>query len=415
MKKDIAPSEAELQRAAEVVTALSQGEKLAALVYDVASRQAEGATLWSGKKFVARRAKTHGVERQQAETALGNGLDVLERGPDSGMQWALLSALFVRGFADAVRARAEERKALCAKLAEHCDFLELGSPYRVFALLPRLTPSEIADGVQTALGDLVLRDDWASGDAQSRARNAGRIAVLASAKGAAARAALERIECEAHDPYSQALAAVALGRPSRMPEPICSVSGRPGIFPRGVTASLISWLTGFALLRWLFRAALAALGVRRELELELSGETMRVRRRMRLLGRELRSAEQIHPVTRVRYARRAVRYPALPFVAGAFCFGLGLVLAGVFAFDALRVGGGALWGLAGVFLLLGAGLDLGFEVLLPGRRGQVALDLDLERKQRMRITGVPLEQADALLTALARRLARGREADRGVA
>jgi len=45
-------------------------------------------------------------------------------------------------------------------------------------------------------------------------------------------------------------------------------------------------------------------------------------------------------------------------------------------------------------------LDLGLDVLLPGARGQVELELTTARGTRLRLVGVPLADADRLLVAL---------------
>lgn len=412
-----AATASELERAASIAPALADADKLAALVYDVLCRQAEGRSLFAGEKFIAGRAEEHAVAREAADTPVGNVLEMLERGPDSAMQWALLSALFVRGFKQAVQARPEERKALCAKLAGYCDWLELESPYRVLALTESLLEPELAADVHEALAELVLKDATAAsaGETPGRARNAGRIAALGAARSAAARKGLERIEGSAGDPYSRALAAVALGRTPTLPEPICRVRGRAGAFPNGTVAAVLSWVSGFALLYWAVQLVLRAVGYARDVEVELCGDAVRLKTTAHLLGRVVRSAEQVHPIARLHFARRACRYPSLYLVLGAFSFAAGLLIGGVFAFDALRLGDGPLLLIAMLLIVGGVGLDLVFDVVVPGRQASVALDLDLERGQRVRIVGVPLEDADALLAALSRRIAGGQEAGRAVA
>jgi hypothetical protein len=119
-----------------------------------------------------------------------------------------------------------------------------------------------------------------------------------------------------------------------------------------------------------------------------------------VLGRVVRSSEQVHAVTIVRSAGRAARYPSLPLVLGAFFFALGIVLGGLFALDAARVGDRVLWFAAAAFVLTGSGLDLLFEVVLPGRRGTVVLDVDFGSPHGVRLTGVPLADADHFLNEL---------------
>jgi hypothetical protein len=406
----------ELDKGASIARTLEHADALGALCYDVVGRQAEGRSLFAGEKFIAGRAELHGVRRQDAQTPVGNLLAALERGPDSGVQFALIAALFVRGFEKAVRGEPAQRKALVAKFAVHCDWLELCSPYRVLPLLSSGLDPELADEVQAELAELVLRDDVETAEPKMRAYNAGRIAALAEAQTLAARAALERIESTGRDVYSSTLAALALGKSmAGSAAPLCRVRGHLRRFPRGLLLTLLRWLSGWALLSWVLRLPLALLGCRREVEAELRGEAIRVRRSTFLLGRQVHSVEQVHPLGGLHSARRAARFPTLHLVLGAFCFALGVLLGGVFAFDASRTGDRALWLIAASLVLLGSGLDLVIEVLLPGGRGRVLLDLDFGRAYRTRLSGVPIEDADHFLGELWRRLSRTQGAARAVA
>src|SRR5262249_51816941 len=142
----------------------------------------------------------------------------------------------------------------------------------------------------------------------------------------AARAALERVAADAQDAWSSALAMLALGKPSVRPPHACEVRGRAGVFPRGPLRSFVRWASGLALLAWAFSVVTAAVGYRREIELVLRGSAIQARQSTTLLGRVVRSSEQVHAVAGVRSAGRAARYPGLPLVFGAFCFALGIVL-----------------------------------------------------------------------------------------
>jgi hypothetical protein len=390
----------DLDRAASVARTLEHADALGALCLDVLGRQAEGRSLYAGAKFIKGRAKEHGVTRGEAETPLGNLLEMLERGPQSNLERALVAALFLRGFGSEVRARPEQRKALCEKLAVHCDWLELHSPYRVLPLVEPMLDPDVADDVLRALGALVLGDDAPGNEAAARARNAGRISVLSQSSSSAARAALERIAAEAQDNWSAALAMLALGKPSVRPPHACEVHGRAGVFPRGPLRSFARWASGYALLSWAFRVVTSAVGYRSEIDLVLRGSAITARQSITLLGRVVRSSEQVHAVAIVRSAGRAARYPSLPLVLGAFCFALGIVLGGLFALDAARVGDSVLWFAAAAFMLTGSGLDLLLEVVLPGSRGRVVLDLDFGPPHGVRLTGVPLAEADHFLNEL---------------
>lgn len=417
MNERLAVSDDDLDKAVSIARALESGERLAALVFDVLSRQAEGRTLFVGEKFVAVRAEAHGVERAAAETPLGNLLAMLERGPESSTQWALCGALCVQGFEQSVRKQPTERKSLVSRFAAHGDFLELGSPYRVLSTLGRMLDAELAAEVHAAIGLLVLGDDHSAPHdvARARARNAGRIALLGEAHTAASRAALQTIENSASDAFSRALCALLLGHKTDKREPAaCTIHGQTRRFPGAPLFSLLRWLSGVALVASAMRLLLASFGVRREVEVELGDLGLRVRRRISLLGRVIRTTDEVHPLKVLRRARRATRYPGIHLLLGAFCFALGVVLGGVFSYDAMRLGDSSLAVIGAVMLLVGAGADLLLDVLVPAGRGRVALELDLGRGSRLQLGGVPIADADLFLQVLWRRVSRLEGSSRAV-
>jgi hypothetical protein len=144
--------------------------------------------------------------------------------------------------------------------------------------------------------------------------------------------------------------------------------------------------------------------VRRRAEVELRGQALTVRRETSLLGRPVRAVEQTHRLSELRAARRAARYPFVHLLLGVVCLSLGIVLGGLFFFDGARAGDLTLLLLAAALWLGGAGLDLALDVLVPARRGEVAVDLDLGKRARTRLTRVDQADADRLLSVLAARL-----------
>jgi hypothetical protein len=435
----------ELERAVAALPALPALERLAALGFDVLSRQAEGKSLYAGKKFAAGRAQAHGVKRNDADTPLGNVVAIVERGAEGAAQQALLAALFVRGFGDAVQARPNERALLLARFCEHCEWLELSVGQRVWPLLPLLLPAPLVNEVHAALGAATLQPDptHAAGknrDPRARARSAGRIALLAEADSAAARDALARIGREHGDELIRGLAGLALSatrastsggvivsasvsvggstsssfpprESSASPLASCSVSGSSGPRRHGPVLTVLSWLSGFALLAWLFRLVLFAIGYRREIELLLRGDALRVHRTTRLFGRTLIDEQRLHPLDELSSAARTTRYPMLHAAVGTACFALGVLLGGALGFDALRAGEPALLRWAAFGVLAGSALDLAFTVLLPAGQGRVGLDLELGRKRTTQLAAVPLADADRFLEALWQRLERPRRKD----
>jgi hypothetical protein len=285
-------------------------------------------------------------------------------------------------------------------------------------LLELMLEPDLASDVLREIGQLVLREDEKTPAPAARARNAGRISALSQSSLPAARAALDAIKTEAQDGFSAVMASAALGRSTSTPparDKSCELRGTLGRFPRGALRSLLRWASGYGLLAWAGRVVLRAVGFRREIELALYGNVLRVRVHTSLLGRLARTSEQVHALSALRSAKRAARYPSLPLVLGAICFALGVLLGGLFAFDAARVGDRALWLGAAAFALGGSALDLLFEVVIPGHRGRVVLDVDMGRGQGVRLGGVSIEDADRFLNELAQTLSIVQGARRGVA
>jgi hypothetical protein len=406
----------ELDKAASVARKLDHAARLSDLTYDVMCRQAEGRSLFTGERFVAGRAEAHEVTRDQAATPYGNLLTILENGPDSNMKWALLAALFVQGFAQALQAAEEGASdALLARFIGHCDWLELCSPFRIQPLFGRVLPEAQAASLMRAIADAVLRDDSADNDAETRGQNAARICALAADKREAGREQLVRIAAEAKDPCSGALASAfaapqAGGRDSvssERPQEALSLTGRLGRFPSTPGLSLVRWLTGWALVAWFARLLSTVLGLRRRARVSLVGQALRVEREVVLMGKTVRAHDEVYSLGQLRLARRSRRFPFVHLLAGVVSFAFGIIVGGMFLFDALRVGELPLLGIAGAILLGGAGLDLLLEVVVPGGKGRIALDLDLGKGSRTRLTGVAQAQADPFLGALAAAIERG--------
>jgi hypothetical protein len=191
----------------------------------------------------------------------------------------------------------------------------------------------------------------------------------------------------------------------------CSVFGRSGPRRHGPVLTVLSWLSGVALLSWLLRLMLFAIGYRREIELLLRGDALRVQRTTRLFGRTLIDEQRLHPLEELSSAARTARYPMLHAAVGTACFALGVLLGGALGFDALRAGEPALLRWAALGVLAGSALDLAFSVLLPAGQGRVGLDLELGHNRTTQLTAVPLAEADRFLEVLWLKLERPQRKD----
>jgi len=396
----------DVDRAVTAVHAAEARDALGALAYDVLSRQAEGRTFFAGQKFARSRAKDHGVARKDAETSAGNLLAILERGAVSPLERALVVAFAVVGLGDAL---GEEENAAerVFRFVRHADWLEVSSPYGVYPFVDRLLEDAAAGRVWRELAQVVV-DEAAGRDGALpgvRARNAARLTALADSDSEAAREALRGVvRSAALDEPTRVLASTLAGdgaeaRPALEPR----VSGWLGRSPRRPGLEILRWVSGWALAVWLVRAIAFALGVRRQAELSLGDDGLEVSTTVSLLGRTVRERQETWRLDALDGASRQVRYPALHLLVGAVALSFGILFGGLVLFDGVRSGELTLVLLAAAVLLAGAGLDLALDVLVPGRRGRVVVDLVARSRRPLRLTHVPLEQADAFLRALRNR------------
>jgi hypothetical protein len=425
----LAPTAADVERVVDIVKNHEHGRELAALVFDLVSRQAEGRVLFTGERFVAARAEEHKVDAKMAQTPLGNVLSLLEQGPTTRMDWALLSALHVRGFGQAWQDKpSEERGELVARFAAHADWLEGATSHRPLSFAREQLPAELAEALWSRIGALVLQDD-ATQTAAARGRNALRLAALAavangsSAGAASARAALERIKKEANDDWSCTLARTALQAASAKDEaapakqleaeagaPAATVEDGPlvpiriaGLVARAPAVhwwTPLRWLSGFAVVRWIVAGFAALLGVRRHVFIELQGEALSVRIATRWLGRTVRTSDVVHGLDHVAAVRRIARYASLHLLVGVTLFAAGVLLGGWLLGDGVRSHDKTLV-LAGAGLVLGGALlDLVLAVIVPATARRVRIELDFGAHGRLDVAGVPAADADRLMHSL---------------
>ena len=154
------------------------------------------------------------------------------------------------------------------------------------------------------------------------------------------------------------------------------------------------------------RGLLALTGLRREAELELVDGAVKVRRTVRLFGRVVRDSTDTYVLAAIAGAGRETRFPTLGLVVGAVALAAGVLAGGLLGFDGIRAGEPSLLALAAMLVLAGAGLDLGLDVLLAGRRGRVACALCVLPRRELRIDGVNAVDAERFLAALEAKLTR---------
>lgn len=421
MADDEPVSEGEVERAAADVRDHPEGQSLGLLVWDVLGRQTEARSHRGSKQLVRRRAKKHGIARQSANTGLGNLLGVLEKGPQTPPERALLAAYAVKGLAAEVeRAEpGETRAALFRELVARADRWEAVAGLGIYPLVERVLPEAQADEVWRAVGEAMLTPNEEGPHARSwrRAADAIRLTALAEAARPAARQALEEVAASGGDPMTRAAATAVLdGAPAAASVPpapaepapaeaegVLRVEGSLRKVPRTRSVQVLRWISGWALIAWLGRALAGLTGWRRQGSWELDGNVIRIRTRTMWLGRVIRESEEDVSVGSLLAGTRQVRYPWLHLVAGVMTTAVG-VLVGVALFhDALRTGEQRFLWIGAAVILASAGLDLLLDALWSGRRRRVVLELRVRQQGRLCLRSVPLEHADRFLERLAAR------------
>ncbi len=389
------------ERAVGVVRAHPARDALGGLSFDVFSRQAEGRVLFAGREFIEKRAAEHGVTRDGAQTEAGNLLDVLERGPSSAPDRALIVAFAVHGLGVRIRESSpEETSSIIARFVRHVDFFELATPYVVFPWIDLVLPDDLAASVWHEVAQ-TMTDEDASGIHRARARNAGRLSALAASSSKVAHDELGRaIESPRLDAPSRALALALRGDATSTPRKHVQIRGQLASKRRSPVMRLLRWVSGWALLAWLVRGIGALFGFRHEIEMTIGGKELDVREMRFVLGRKIQESTSTLAIDSIASVRRTARYPALRLSVGVVALSIGLLFGGLVMFDGARSGELSLM-LAGAGLaLLGTLLDLVIDVVGPGLRARVSLELWARSGRVLRIARIPLDDADRFLEAV---------------
>jgi len=391
------PTIGALDRAATEARQHPHGRQLAALCFDMLSAQAEARELKASRRMVRLRSGVHRLLRNQADTAEGNLLALLERGPERSAQWATIAAFAVRGLEEKlVEAEAAERREILERFARHADWLELSTPYAPYRFVKTLLAEEYQDQLIEALEGVVLAPSDGPSLAAHRARAALRMHVLSSLDRPGSRVVLARLAESTQDSWIRALAQHALGT-----EPLPAVDGFEvkgvwGHVPRISALRIVQYLVGWALLQALARGVAYGFGFERTGRVRLEANALHVRRETRLFGRLLRVSDASYALRDVGCALREVSMPAFQVLFGALALATGVVLGVIWLSDAVARGDRELLMSAALALGAGALLDLvlagwgrlrreraGFELLVDQRRVVALRRVDPERAQRL--------------------------------
>jgi len=380
----------------EVVRAHPHARSLGALCYDVLRRQARGRTLFSGRKYMRARAQDHGVQRKHGKTGRGDVLTILERGPQSDGDWSLVAAFAVRGLGDALALVAEDPEA-CAREADEfvvlADWLSLATPYDPYAFVVGL----LDEGAEIALWGALERGLLVAGE-DARPASMVRLQALQASEDGEAR--LSRLAEGADDPVVAASAGALIGRQStRIPARV-GIEGVPVSSRNGILLRVLFWLTGIALLRWLYQTACWSIGLRRVASVWVDAGAVRTERTTALFGRRVHTIDESLPVAEVTAVVRELRRAPWVGVVGGLCLASGIFGAGAAIFTAMLMDSAAWLAVALAALGIGAGLDLLLDFWWASRGARVWLELTARGRPPLRLSGVHPEEAERLAAAI---------------
>lgn len=400
------PSVGALDRAVAEVRVHPHARALAALCYDVLSAQAEERNLKLARRNVRMRAAAHRVVRGHADTAEGNVLVLLDRGPERSAQWALLGAFAVRGLAEKLEeASTAERREILERFARHADWLELSTAYAPYRFVKTLLSDEQQDTLIEALEGAVLAPSDGPSLAAHRARAMLRVHVLSMLERPGSRVALARLAETTPDSWVRALAHHALGsEPPPMLEGF-EVKGTWGRVPRISAMRVLAYLSGIALLQVIARGIAYALGLERTGRVRLEPNALHVRRETRLFGRTVRVSDTAYALRDVACALREVSMPAFQVLFGALALATGVVLGVIWLSDAVARGDRELLLSAAAAVGVGALLDLGLSGWGRFRRERAGFELIVDQRRVVALRRVDPERASALVEQIARRRA----------
>lgn len=397
-------SSEEVDLAVNEVASHPHAEPLGLMAYDLLRYQVERRNLSITKKFIKQRARAHDVDREKAQTGMGNLMAIYERGPLAHFESALVVAFAIRGFyATWVKLSGAERQKAVKALIACADWLEMCSSYRVYCFIDRLLDDEALTGIYAELAQLIIEQERSQpeGEPAARARNAIRLTALTQAKPGARDQALEHLARSATDAFTRAF--LSCGANDFPDADSVRIRGRIAHIPEGFFRMGVRWISGWALIHWLCRLLLKAVGFKREVELELNRESLSIRRRVTLFTRLIKQAEEVVRLSLLEGGTRYVRYPAFHLLIGALSLSFAVLMGGMFLFDGVFAGDSALL-LAALVVLLGAGLDLALDTVIPSRAAEVTVEMRIVKGKRLQVSGVPFDDAERFLDRLGKNL-----------
>ena len=415
--------------------------QLVALARDVLGAAAEKkAADWTDASRVKAKAEELGLTHDDASTANGNALTVLERGAETPSERALGAALWAHALADGPPKTSEDEDRAAADLL----WLAARTPFDATGLIDHAL-GDAADEMWAAIADRVRRIDAGTLPPLGRGEALCGCAALAASESVAAKkqatalsreladASLARVVAQARDaapkdtaekdasrkdmapPSSsrqKAADAVKEAAPPSPPSPAPvkdlgpplpdeKLSGEMLPTPRGLVVTAVLAFTGILFVLHVARlVGRFALAYKRPAEVTLSGESVRIHARTEMLGRTLRERDTVISRTALSRATREVRYPRMAFYAGLLALAVGSWVGVATLVDGVRAASPSLLLTGLVVIALGIALDFFLGSLAPGAKGRVRVAFVPRKGPTLCVGDVDALRADAALKRL---------------
>lgn len=355
---------------------------------DFASRFNTGSAPTTGREHVP-----EGLDRDGAQTADGNVLDLLQNGAEKPNERRLLGALLALGVAERPPETVTEEDGL----AGHLVWLAAHTRIDAFEALDAAM-GERAEGIWRAVAQIAEQPASVSSDFALTEALVAAVA-LTSSQAPAVRKLRADVAGRVQDPAVRAV----LTR-SGLPGDQTLLAGELAPAPYGaVVTTLLTVTLLLALLSLLRAIGRLALSYRRPAELRLTDRGLELSHRIELMGKVLRDRATVVPLSNLAKVTREVRYARLGMYAGLLALVLGTYFGMGLFVDGVRVPGGSLslLGLAVLLMVVGLGADFLLSGAADNARGKCRLVVVPHKGRRLCIGDLDPRRADQMLSSIA--------------
>lgn len=381
-----------VNRVMDVVQNHPLAQPLAELCYEtLITKKGEEAGLRIPQEVLEERLRAHSVQRDRADTHLGNVVQVLALGPETRPQADLVSALCVQGFAQhgLLMDGQSPLLDLGERFADRVLEMSLRSPYQPLRWVEPVLDPPMAGVLYRGLAAAVAADfDHDRPDRLAKAAHV--IGLLSESEHGDASRALSRLAASAGHEHVRQWANDLGGMPLEVPR----LEGYSFRARSGTLWTVLRYITGWAVVDHLLRVLALWIGWRTETSVERVAHGFRVEEESTLWGRRISVKQSYLPLTAVKRFVLFHWHPRILLIGSVTSFTLGLLVGGTLVFEGVRTGDTWVLVAGAVLVLSGTLLDLLIEVVFPRLRGQAWVRVEGTDGRLLTLRGVRPETAE---------------------